>query len=57
MRLKSSISKGIPASEAIARAWSIVLEEPPKAISTVMAFSIAFLLIISKNLTSFLVAP
>ncbi|MBA7587427.1 hypothetical protein ES708_29456 [subsurface metagenome] len=48
------MSKGIPASKAIAREWSIVLEEPPKAISTAIAFSMAFLVIISKNLTFFL---
>ena len=50
---KTSRGSLTPASRAIAGMWSTVLVDPPSAISTLMAFSKAFRVIIFLGVTPF----
>src|SRR3974390_1347055 len=52
MRSKSSILHFTPAALAMARKWSTVLVEPPVAITSATAFSIDFLVMMSRGLRS-----
>jgi hypothetical protein len=56
MRSKSSIVHSTPAVWAMARKCSTALVEPPVAMITATAFSIAFLVTMSRGLMSFLMA-
>ena len=53
IRVKSSIDRSTFIASAIAIKWRTALVEPPKVIISVMAFSNAFLVIISLGLMSF----
>ena len=56
MRSKSSMVHSTPAACAIARKCSTALVEPPVAMITATAFSIAFLVTMSRGFRSFLIA-
>ena len=49
IRLKSSRSKSTPASLAMASRWSTALVDPPRALATAIAFSKAFLVMMSRG--------
>ncbi len=56
MRSKSSMDQSTPAVWAMARKCSTALVEPPVAMITATAFSMAFLVTMSRGFRSFLIA-